>query len=182
MSGPVAGAGGPPLRKEHLPAGRRAAAWLVWWGVLMALWIILDYSLAFAELWVGAGVAALGAFLVELVLYQSGTGVRLRVRWAAHAVALPGQVIGDTVTVFAALGRQLFRGEQPAGGFAEIHIPSGGDTPEAVTRRVLLVAGMSIAPNTVVLGLDRDRDVMIVHRLVSRTHRAGRHRTRRGTR
>ena len=37
---------------------------------------------------------------------------------------------------------------------------------EARTRRALLVAGKSVAPNTFVLGLDAERDVMVVHQLV----------------
>jgi hypothetical protein len=44
----------------------------------------------------------------------------------------------------------------------------GGQSPQDVTRRVLLVGGRSVAPNTFVLGLDRNREVMIVHQLVTR--------------
>lgn len=148
----------------------------MWWSALMSLWTVLDYSVAFAELWVGAGVAALGAFLTEVVLYQSGTQVRLRVGWAAHAVRLPVEVARDTVVVFFALGRRLLRGDQPAARFLEVAVACGDDSPEGVTRRVLLVAGKSIAPNTVVLGLDRDRGVMVIHRLVSGSTGSGRRR------
>jgi hypothetical protein len=35
-----------------------------------------------------------------------------------------------------------------------------------MTRRVLLIGGTSIAPNTFALGIDSERDVMVVHRLV----------------
>ena len=38
---------------------------------------------------------------------------------------------------------------------------------EGVTRRVLIVWGTSVAPNTFALGIDQDRDVMVVHRLVA---------------
>ena len=36
-----------------------------------------------------------------------------------------------------------------------------------MTRRTLLVGGTSVAPNTFVLGIDPERDVMVVHRLVA---------------
>ena len=35
-----------------------------------------------------------------------------------------------------------------------------------MTRRALLVGGRSVAPNSFVLGIDPDRDVMVIHQLV----------------
>ena len=49
---------------------------------------------------------------------------------------------------------------------------AGGDSSADVTRRVLLVGANSLAPNTVVLGIDEERDVMIVHQLVAEEGRA----------
>jgi multisubunit Na+/H+ antiporter MnhE subunit len=81
-------------------------------------------------------------------------------------LSLPGEVARDTVIVFAALWRRLVRGEQPPSGFREIPARFGGTSDEDVTRRVLLVGGRSVAPNTFVLGIDPDRNVMVVHQLV----------------
>jgi hypothetical protein len=41
-----------------------------------------------------------------------------------------------------------------------------------MTRRALYVGGQSVAPNTFALGIDKDRDVMIVHQLVVTKGRA----------
>ncbi len=153
---------------------RRAAIWLVWWVLLMSFWVILDDSIALDELLAGAGAAALGAFLAELVGYQAATRFRPRVEWLLPALRLPGQVARDTVIVFAALGRRLLRGEQPPSGFREIPVPFGGRSDEGVTRRVLLVGGRSVAPNTFVLGIDPERNVMIVHQLVANEGEAAR--------
>lgn len=154
--------------------GHRAATWLVWWVLLMSFWVILDDSIALDELLAGAGAAALAAFLAELVSYQAATRFRLRVEWLLPALRLPGQVARDTVIVFAALGRRLLRGEQPPSGFREIPVPFGGWGDEDVTRRVLLVGGRSVAPNTFVLGIDSERNVMIVHQLVANEGEAAR--------
>jgi len=154
--------------------GRRAATWLVWWVLLMSFWVILDDSVALDELLAGAGAAALAAFLAELVSYQAATRFRLRVEWLLPALRLPGQVARDTVIVFAALGRRLLRGEQPPSGFREIPVPFGGRGDEDVTRRVLLVGGRSVAPNTFVLGIDSELNVMIVHQLVANEGEAAR--------
>jgi multisubunit Na+/H+ antiporter MnhE subunit len=164
--GPLAGE--PRERKYHLPAARRVGAWLVWWVLLMSFWVMIDDSTAADELLAGAGAAALAALLAEQVSYQAASRFRMRVKWIVPALSLPGQVVRDLVIVYAALWQRLVHGEQPPSAFLELPARFGDDTPEGVTRRTLLVGGASVAPNTFVLGIDKDRDVMVAHRLVSR--------------
>jgi multisubunit Na+/H+ antiporter MnhE subunit len=172
LSGPRAGQR--RRRQREVPAARRVGAWLVWWVLLMSLWVSVDDSIALDELLAGAGATALAAFLAELVTYQAGTRFRMRVEWLVPALRLPGEIAADTVIVFAALGRRLVRGEQPPSGFREIPARFGGASDEDVTRRVLLVGGRSVAPNTFVLGIDRERDAMVVHQLVASEGRPAR--------
>jgi hypothetical protein len=119
-----------------------------------------------AELGAGAGAAVLAALLAEVALNQAGDRVVVRIRWLAAAYRLPGQVLGDTVLVFRALVRQLTRGQEPPSGFRELPVRAGSQSSEAVARRVLLIGANSLAPNSFVLGIDGERDVMIVHQLV----------------
>ena len=109
---------------------RRAGAWLAWWVVLMAFWVIVDDSIGLDELLAGAGAAALGAFLVEAATHQAADRYRLRIAWLVPAVRLPGRLIGDTVTVFAALYRRLARGEEPRSGFLAEPVRYGPQTAE----------------------------------------------------
>jgi multisubunit Na+/H+ antiporter MnhE subunit len=164
--GPVAGE--PRERKYHQPVAARIGAWLVWWVLLMSLWVMLDDSLATDELLAGAGAAAIAALVAEVAGYQAATRFRMRVRigWLAPALRLPGQVAGDMVTVYAALWRRLTRGEQPDSAFVTERVRFGDDTPAGVTRRVLLIGARSIAPNAFALGIDRDTNTMVLHRLV----------------
>ena len=148
------------------PIIRRAGVWLVWWVMLMSLWIIMDDSLATDELLAGAGAAALGAFFAELAGYQAGGWLRLRARWLGLALRLPADLVRDTWIVFAALWRRLAHGVEPCRGFREIPVRCGGQTIEDKARRALLVGGMSFAPNSFVLGIDPEREVMVVHQLV----------------
>ena len=99
---PVPLAGEPREREpEHRPPAARVGAWLAWWVVLMSFWIMLDDSLATDELLAGAGAAAIAALIAELASYQAATRFRMRFEWLVPALRLPGQVAGDTVTVYA---------------------------------------------------------------------------------
>jgi multisubunit Na+/H+ antiporter MnhE subunit len=153
-------------RHPQVPFARRAGVWLIWWVLMMSLWIIVDDSLATDELIAGAAAAALAATLAELAGYQADIRLRMRIEWLGPALRLPGQLAAETWIVFAALWRQLARGQQPSSGFREMPVRYGGQSMEARTRRALLAAGKSFAPNTFVLGLDAERDVMVVHQLV----------------
>jgi multisubunit Na+/H+ antiporter MnhE subunit len=153
-------------RPAQASFARRFAVWLVWWVLLMALWIIADDSVATDELLAGAGAAALAALLAEVAGYQAATRPRLRTAWLGPALRLPADVVRDTGIVFAALWRRLVHREPPHSAFHEVPIRFGPHTNEGATRRALLVAGRSLAPNRLALGLDAKRNVLVVHQLV----------------
>jgi multisubunit Na+/H+ antiporter MnhE subunit len=159
----------PTGRETHVPAARRVAAWIGWWIAGMSFWVMLDDSTQFDETLAGAGAAALAALVAEMATYQAAARLKIRAEWFVPALRLPGQVAGDLITVFGALWRKLARGEQPHSAFATIPVRYGDDTTEGVTRRVLMIGGRSLAPNTFVLGIDKDLGVMVVHQLEAKS-------------
>ncbi len=163
---PIAGAGSPKRRDEEQPAARRVGSWLVWWSLLMAFWMWVDDSLLLPEIVAGVIVSIAGATLAEAAQHQSATRIRIRIEWLAPALSLPRQVAQDSVVVFAALWRKLARGEDPPSGYVGRPLAYGEESAEGETRRVLQVAGSSVAPNTFALGIDPDEEVMVVHHLV----------------
>jgi multisubunit Na+/H+ antiporter MnhE subunit len=132
----------------------------------MVLWVWVDDSLDTPELLVGAAVAAMGALLTELVLYQAAIPLRARIEWLSPLPTIPLRVVRDLGVVFGALWRRIVRGELPPSTFEEVRVQAPGETAEAVTRRVLIVAIDSVAPNSFALGIDTETQTMIVHRLV----------------
>lgn len=168
-TGPLAGE--PRRRRGRHPqstALHRAATWFAWWVLLMSLWVAVDDSLQFDELLAGAGAAALAAVVAELASHQAATRFKVRAAWLVRALRLPGEVARDTVTVFAALARTLVTRRPPEGAFRELPARYGDDSPLGETRRVLITGAESLAPNKFVLGIDAERDVMVVHQLVVR--------------
>jgi multisubunit Na+/H+ antiporter MnhE subunit len=151
------------------PVGLRARflSWLTWWVLMMSFWVAIDDSFESDELLVGAGAAALSAAAAEVIAYQAAVRFRMRLSWLLSALRLPGDVVRDTSVVFAALARMLARGQSPDSEFAELPAGYGDATALGQTRRMLLTGARSLAPNMFVLGLDPERDVMVVHRLVT---------------
>jgi multisubunit Na+/H+ antiporter MnhE subunit len=152
---------------EHSHLRARILSGLTWWALMMSFWVAIDDSFESDELLVGAGAAALAALAAEVITHQAAVRFRMRPRWLLPVLRLPGQVARDTWAVFAALVRMLARGQRPDSEFAELPIRYGDASALGQTRRVLLTGAESLAPNMFVLGLDPERDVMVVHRLVS---------------
>lgn len=159
-------AGEPRERRYRTPLARRAGAWLVWWVILMSFWVMIDDSLQSDELLAGAGAAAIGATLAEIASYQAATRFRMRIEWLVPALGLPADVAKDTWTVFAALYRKLARNQDPPSRFTVEPFEYGEENPEGMTRRFLVTGARSLAPNSFVVGLNKDDDTMVVHQLV----------------
>lgn len=141
--------------------------WLTWWVLMMSFWVAIDDSFATDELLAGAGAAALAALAAEVITYQAAIRFLMRPGWLLPALRLPADVARDTWIVFAALARMLARRQPPHSDFTELPVRYGETSALGQSRRVLLTGGRSLAPNMLVLGIDAERDVMVVHRLVS---------------
>jgi multisubunit Na+/H+ antiporter MnhE subunit len=149
-------------------------SWFAWWALMMSLWVAVDDSLRSDELIVGAVAAALAAAAAVLVARLAQLRAGFKARWLPTAIGeiinLPGRVAHETFLVFAALAKTLVPGgAPPRAGFREIPVRYGDDTPSGVTRRILLTGAQSLAPNAFVVDFDAERDVMLVHELVTRS-------------
>jgi multisubunit Na+/H+ antiporter MnhE subunit len=149
-------------------------SWFAWWALMMSFWVAIDDSLRADELIVGAVATALAAATTVLVGQLAQVRAGFRAAWLPAAIAgvlgLPGRVAHETLLVFAALAKTLMPGGgPPSGGLRKVPTRYGADTPAGVTRRVLLTGGKSLAPNAFVVDFDAERDVMLVHELVTRS-------------
>ena len=135
-------------------------AWLAWWALLTALYVVLVDSRRLEELVAAALVGALGATAAAIV--RHGREVVLRPR--------PADVAAELRTVFswprdlARLAAALVR--RPAGRVVETPFEATGDDPRDAGRRAMAVAGRSLAPNTIVIAIDEERGVLLEHHLV----------------
>jgi hypothetical protein len=132
---------------------------LTWWLSLAALYLLLADSVVAPELAVAALAAAIGATGAVLVRRQQRVRLRPRLRWLRGAWRPLLGMAADVVPLARALGRR--------GGGRYFEVPFGavGEGPEDAAYRALTEALGSLAPNTIVVAIDRERGVLIAHQL-----------------
>lgn len=137
-----------------------------WWIALAALWLALDDTVAFPELMTGAAAALIGAVAAEVVHSQNLVRVRLKPRWLRFGWRPLLLLFPDTARVLLVLVRQLLLRRPPRGRFRAVRFRSGYDNgAHDTTRRALAKVAGSLAPNAYVVGVDAERDLMLVHEL-----------------
>jgi multisubunit Na+/H+ antiporter MnhE subunit len=147
---------------------RLALVWAATWAVLAAVWLLLTDTRRFPELMAGVVAAAIAATGSELVRAQRIAEVRPRLGQLAHVHRAVARVPADLALLTVEALRQLSRPRRVRGAFLALRFEAGGDSAEDTARRALAEAAGSLAPNTIVIGVDRDRDVLLVHQLVRR--------------
>jgi hypothetical protein len=153
--GPRGGGG----RREQL------RAWLAWWVLLTGLYVALVDSRRREELVAAVVIGALGATAALIV--RQGREVVLRPR-RADVIAELRHVLSWPRDLVLLVGALVSR---PSGEVVETPFAATGDDAHDAGHRALAVAGRSAAPNTIVIAVDEERDVLISHRLVHREDR-----------
>jgi multisubunit Na+/H+ antiporter MnhE subunit len=148
--GPRGGGGAPGARR----------AWLGWWVVLAALWLALADSRRPEELAAAVLVGAFGATTSVLVRRHREVVLRPRPRWVLDALRTFLRWPRDLWLLARALVRR------PTGRIVEEPFEATCEDPRSAARRALAVAGGTLAPNAIVVGIDPDRGVLVRHELV----------------
>ncbi len=143
-------------------------AWLIWFVVLNLLWLALISAWVTAEAVLGAFASALAATAAMAVRSQHLIVFKPRRSWLARARSLPLRSVRESGWVLAALLRQLAGGEPARGRFRNVAVSLPDDPDEAATKRALLTIGDTFPPNSYVLEIDPERELMLVHELIPR--------------
>jgi multisubunit Na+/H+ antiporter MnhE subunit len=144
--------------------GRAARAWLTWWVVLAALYLLLVDSVLLPELATGAVAAAIGATGAVLVRSRRQVLLRPRARWLRGAWRPLVALFGDIAPLVRVLVERgiMRRGE---GALVELPFDATGDDPEEAAYRSLTEWLGTLAPNTIVVAVDRERELLVAHQL-----------------
>lgn len=126
----------------------------------------LEDTVALAYLIDGAVAAAIGATGATLVYAERLVAFAPRVGWALRLWRPLAQFGPDLWTLATVLLRALLGGERSPGALrAERFVPTG-DVGEASARCALATLAGSFAPNTIVLDVQENDGLILVHQLV----------------
>lgn len=145
---------------------RRAAAWSAGFVFAGALYLLLIDTTSLPELIVAAGAAAIAATGFELAReQQTAGGLTMRLRWlrTLHRPLL--KVPSDIATVSLLALRQLVRPKPVNGTFRAVRFHCGPEHDIEVGRRALAESLGSFAPNTIIVGVDIERELILGHQL-----------------
>jgi hypothetical protein len=155
-----------PAPREATAWFRRVAAWSLAWIVAGGVYLLLIDTTSLPELLVGAGAAALAATAFELVREQRIAGEMIRLHWLRRSHRPLIKVPSDIAMVSFVALRQTVRGEPACGEFRAVRFRCGEDEHLELGRRSLAEGVGSLAPNTVIVGIDGERELILAHQLV----------------
>jgi hypothetical protein len=144
-----------------------AAAWLGWWLALFAVYLALVDTRQYPELVLGSVVAAVGATAALAIRAARPLRASFDPALLRLVPAAAWSLVADSALVIGFLARRV-AGRRRRGRFRTARFRAGGDGPTDVTRRALTESLGSLGSNTIVIGIDRERDLVLVHQLVER--------------
>jgi hypothetical protein len=144
---------------------RRIAFWLGGFALAGSFYLLLIDTTDLPELYAGAGAAAVAAAAFEVSREQGFAEVSLSPLWLRRAWQLLGRVPVDSARVSAAAVAQLVRPRRARGRLHAIPFAACDDEPGDAGRRALAEALGSLAPNTIVIGIDTERGLLLAHQL-----------------
>ena len=144
------------LRRWTVPA---------WWLSLFVLYSLFVGKLSWQE--VGAAAVSSGLAVVSMRITRDAACLRyrFRLRWIAKLARIPWAVVRDTGVVLAALGRRV-AGRCVEGSYVSVPFEAGEADAESAARRALVAAAKTMPPNSIVVSVEPEERLMLVHQLV----------------
>ena len=145
------------LRPRHL------SFWLIYFGASFCLWLLFVNTTKPHELWVAALASSLAASAAELVRSQPFAPFRPRVKWLLEAWREPWYILEGCASIFWALLKHFVKPEPSV--LREVVFEPGGADAASAARRALAITFTTVPPNFVVLDIDLQKQIMLVHQV-----------------
>ena len=143
---------------------RRLGLTAAGFGLAGAFYLLLVDTTSLPELYVLIAVGSLGAFAFEASREQGFPEARISLRWLTRSWRAVVRVPLDAGLLCTELIEQLAHGKRQRGQFRAIPFKAG-DTERDRGRSAATEIVGSLAPNTIVIGVDPDHDLLLVHQL-----------------
>lgn len=134
-----------------------------------AFYMALIDTVDLPELYAAIGAVLLGGAAYQTAREQGVAEAQLKWRWMRRGwrvlAGIPAQIAWLSWEAIV----QLVRPRATRGAFRAVAFRAGGEGSHDVGRRAMAEGLGSVAPNTIVIGIDPETDLLLVHQL----HRAG---------
>jgi len=144
----------------------RVAGWLTAGVLAGGLYLLLIDTTSLPELIVAAGASIIAATGYELAREQTPGGIGFRMRWLTNAHRALRKVPADIAFVSLAAFKQLVRPHAVNGRFRAVPFHRGPEHDSGIGRMALAESLGSFAPNTIIVGVDVERELILGHQLV----------------
>lgn len=137
-----------------------------------AFYLLLIDTVSSPELWAALGGLLLIVLTSEAARRQGLAGASVRVSWILRGWRAGASIPRHIAIVTWEALVQLVRPKAQRGSLRVVRFAYTGEEPGDIGRRALAEALGSLAPNSIVVGVDTDRGLLLVHQL----RRSGSHR------
>jgi multisubunit Na+/H+ antiporter MnhE subunit len=133
--------------------------------VVGGFYLLLIDTTSLPELYAGAAATALGAACWQAVRRSGEIRMSPRVPWLLRSFAVVAKIPADTARVSFAAVDQLVRPRKRRGVLRAVPFPDVSPDAHGEARRALAEALGSLTPNTIVIGVDQERGLLLAHQL-----------------
>jgi len=143
---------------------RRVALTLVGFGLAAAFYLLLIDTVSLPELYVLVAVALLAAIAFEAAREQGFPEARFSLRSLRRSWRAGVRVPLDTGLLCREALAQLTQHKRTRGQFRAVPFRAGPSEDDRGRYALTEIVG-SLAPNTIVIGVDAENDLLLVHQL-----------------
>lgn len=143
--------------------GSRLLFWALHWAGAFCLWLLFVNTTHVHELWMAAAASTLAATAAEVVREQPFASFRPRITWLLEAWREPWYILQGCALILWVFIKHLFHSEPSV--LRQVVFDSGASDPKSAARRAIAIVYTTTPPNFVVLGIDLDKQVMLVHQV-----------------
>lgn len=150
-------------RNSGVPLVETALVWIS----QLVLWLVFADNSGFREIIVAAVAATIGTYFVRSFVARTKASFKFRARWVLQVLHVPKLLFTDTWVSLRVVALRLLGRDVP-GLIVAVKFDAGDDDAPSRGRRALAITYLTCAPNTLVMGIPRDQQLLFFHTLIPR--------------
>lgn len=135
------------------------------WVACWVSWLVLTDNTGWREMAVGAISSAITLAAVISFAIRTRAKYEMRGKFLREAVHVPEILVQGLWVLLEATGRRLVRARVPS-GVAVVRFRPGTDDAASRARRALAVTYLTLAPNNLVFGILREKEIFFFHTVI----------------